>query len=367
VPIGIYIHIPFCNGKCPYCDFYSLNESNNESLKNLYTDALIREIYSYKGKKLTADTLYFGGGTPNLMGSARLVKIINSVCEVFGKPSEITAEVNPSSDLSDFFVPLKTAGLNRISVGLQSGINSELLDLGRKHTAESVQKTIADARNSGINNISVDIMVGIPNQTLKSLEQTLSFALSLKSEHISAYLLKIEEGTLFFKNRESLNIADEDSSAEMYEFMSRYLTQKGFNHYEISNFCKEGKESRHNLKYWHCEEYLGFGAAAHSFFKGKRYYYPRDIMDYIEGKPPVDDGDGGDFEEYAMLGLRLSEGISDSECIIRFGHPLPDGTKKAAKFLAKSGFVTFDGERIAITQKGFSVSNTIIEELIFGR
>lgn len=188
--------------------------------------------------------------------------------------------------MSEFISAVKNAGVNRVSVGMQSGVGSELRELGRKHSASDVVRTVETVREQGIENISLDLMVGIPNQTMESLKHSLDFAIGLSPSHISAYLLKIEQGTPFYNKRQSLNIADDDLSADMYLFVSEYLIKNGYGRYEISNFCKKGMESKHNLKYWNCEEYLGFGASAHSYFNGRRFYYPRDIQGYIKGISP---------------------------------------------------------------------------------
>ena len=361
--LGAYIHIPFCNGKCPYCDFYSMN--GDAQLKESYTKALICEIEDYKGKSLVCDTLYFGGGTPLELGAERLCRVIEKAKEVFGKPKELTVEVNPGSSLAHAFSALAKSGVNRISIGMQSAVDSELKALGRKHTSEQVRTAVLEARAAGIDNISLDIMLGIPLQTAQSLEYTVEFAAQLKVQHLSAYLLKIEEGTPFYQRRETLGYANDDQMANFYEQMCTLAKRFGYDHYEISNFARKGFESAHNLKYWRCEEYLGIGCSAHSFFEGRRFFYPRDIKGYIDGQVlPIDDGEGGSFEDYLMLGLRLFEGISEKQCKERFGVEFSPHMMANIKMLCANGLAHYDGDSLALTEKGFLLSNEIIAMLL---
>lgn len=256
--LGLYLHIPFCDGKCPYCDFYSIK--NDKKTIDEYVANLNKKILSYKDKNFIADTVYFGGGTPSLLGTERIISILNTVKQGFGDvSSETTLEVNPdSASLLDFEM-LKFYGVNRISVGLQSANENELRSLGRKHTALDAAKTVDEVRKSGIKNISLDLMIGISGQTLNSLENSINFCANLDVSHISAYILKIEEGTAYYKNKNNLILPDEDTVCDFYEYMVKKLSSCGFNQYEISNFAKAGQESKHNLKYWNCEEYLGIG------------------------------------------------------------------------------------------------------------
>ncbi len=362
--IGLYLHIPFCVSKCPYCDFYSFRADN--SAKDEYTDALIKSINdNYRLYGLKADTLYIGGGTPSVLGGERLSKIINTARKTFvSDGAEITVECNPYGLTQGFFFALSECGVNRISLGLQSSADAERKKLGRRGTAEDVKNAVSYARLAGIENISLDVMLGIPEQTLKSLENTLKFCVGEGIPHISCYILKIEENTPFYKMRDTLNLPDDDTVADMYLFMCEYLERHGIMQYEISNFAKQGCESRHNLKYWRCEEYLGLGAAAHSFINGKRFYYPRDEKAFVCGAKPVSDGTGGDFTEYAMLRLRLASGLVNSELKERFGFCIPEEMRMRAKIFEKNGLLISDENGIRLTRKGFLVSNTVISELI---
>lgn len=361
--IGVYVHVPFCEGKCPYCDFYSV--APTEKLKNEYTSAVISDIGKYKGRKIQADTLYLGGGTPILLGAENISRIIRTAKDVFGlENAEITIESNPSFALREELEQLAQSGINRLSLGMQSAVEKELKSLGRRHSPSAVKNTVETAKKSGISNISVDWMIGTENQTAETLRQTADFIAELDISHVSCYMLKIEQGTPYYKRRKELRIADEDESAELYLQMCGLLEKQGFKQYEISNFAKNDMVSRHNLKYWNCEEYLGFGPAAHSFFNGKRFFYQRSLTDYINGTQPVGDGDGGDFEEYIMLRLRLADGIEDRECIRRFGHGIDKKMRKKAELFQKNGLCFSDDKGIRLTPKGFLLSNSIIFELL---
>lgn len=358
---GIYIHIPFCRSKCPYCDFYSMKMTDGAAER--YTDSLTETIKKQKEKyDIEADTLYIGGGTPSLIGADNISKIVNAA-KTFGNFTEVTVECNPSCVEDGFFEKTAAAGVNRISLGLQSAVDSERRSLGRLAGVREAEKCISLAHSAGIENISLDVMLGIPSQTEKTLDETLSFCVSSGAKHISAYMLKIEENTFFYKNRKKLDLPDDDFTADAYLRMVSFFEENGFSQYEISNFAAEGYESRHNLKYWTGDDYLGIGPAAHSFIGGKRFFYPRDIEYFINGGEPADDGDGGDLKEYIMLGLRLKKGISYDE-IIRRGGGSPDRLKEKIKMYTKYGLVSENQNGFGLTPRGFLVSNTIIESII---
>ena len=270
---GIYIHIPFCSKKCPYCDFYS--RSGTDKLYDEYTAAMLRSLGSspYRGEYAAA-TLYFGGGTPGLVGAERLALMIEEVKQDFGldtENSEITVELDPADESIDLDL-LKRVGVNRISIGLQSSDDRELKLLGRRHNAEQAERFIERVKASGFENYSLDLMLAIPGQTAESLERSVRFCAESGASHISSYILKIEPNTVFYKKRDELELPGDDEAADMYEYLCRLMSEYGYKHYEISNFCKEGFEGKHNLIYWHDEEYLGFGPSAHSFADGSRFY-----------------------------------------------------------------------------------------------
>lgn len=360
-PKGLYIHIPFCNGKCPYCDFYSVSP-DSKTVKN-YVDAVCREI---DNSNSIFDTVYFGGGTPSLIGSDNIAKIMGHINRSDG--CEATLECNPSDtggiNPTFDFSAVSESGINRISMGLQSADNRERTVLGRRGGREDVERAVLRATSAGINNISLDLMLGIPHQTTDSLSKSIDFCKNSGAKHVSAYILKIEEGTPFYSIKNTLELPDEDETCDLYLHAVSELEKAGFYQYEISNFSHKGFESKHNLKYWRCEEYLGVGASAHSFFNGKRFYYERSIADFVCGKPPVDDGEGGDEDEYIMLALRLTEGLVFNNFRNRFGKDFSEDKIKTAKNLEKAGLLTVTENGIALTVKGFLVSNSVISSLI---
>ena len=324
----------------------------------------LREAGARCGRE--ADTLYFGGGTPSLLGADRILRIVQAAREGFGlKNAEITMEANPSGDLSKLLSSVREGGVNRISLGLQSSVDEELALLGRRHTAEQARKAVRAARSAGFQNISLDLMLCIPGQTADSLKRSIAFCAEAGVEHVSAYLLKLEKGTPFFLQKDQMHLPDEEETGERYLLACEELERHGYRQYEISNFSRSGFESRHNLKYWHCEEYLGLGPAAHSFFNGKRFYFPRDINAFVSGNSPVDDGAGGDLEEYTMLALRLTEGLREAGCRSRFGRGIPEEYRVRAEKFRKTGLLYCDEAGIRLTRKGFLVSNTLIGEILF--
>lgn len=363
-PIGLYLHIPFCRSKCPYCDFYSFRGDAAEM--DGYCAALSQKISeSAEAFKRKADTLYIGGGTPSVLGAERLCTLINQAKQSFLLPqSEITVECNPYKLPPDFFDKLQEVGVNRVSIGLQSAVDEERRVLGRLSDKAGVEKTVRAAQNAGISEISLDVMLGVPKQTEHSLAETLSFCLSLGVGHISAYILKLEENTYFYSHRDALQLPDDDQTADLYLQMCETLEGAGLLQYEISNFAKPGEESRHNLKYWHCEEYLGLGPAAHSFINGERFYFPRNTEAFLSGCTPVKDGKGGDFSEYAMLALRLTEGLQEDKVRARFGHSIPKDLRKKAEDLEAHGLLLCDENGIRLTRNGFLLSNTVLAELL---
>lgn len=368
---GIYIHIPFCKSKCPYCDFYSV--CTNDSLKTRYVNALIDEIKTKKAfdgiydfSTFKPDTLYLGGGTPSSLPPEALFNIITEAKKAFNLPkdAEITVECNPNSNLEELIPHLKAAGVNRISLGVQSAVDNERKKLGRSANRDRVLEVVKLLKANGITNISLDLMLGIPNQTKDSLKESLDFLLECDVPHISTYILNIEKNTPFYKMQDKLNLPDEDLVCDLFEFTSSYLKENGFIHYEISNFCKEGFHSRHNTKYWLLEEYLGLGPSAHSFLGGKRYYFESDIESFINGKKPIFDCNGGDSEEYIMLRLRLKSGLNLNELKSLYGESEVKRILSKLDMFINNGLINFNNETISLTEKGFLISNSIISELI---
>lgn len=339
---GLYFHIPFCFNKCPYCDFYSVKYCEGESRN--YVKRVIEEIKKYSGE---FDTVYFGGGTPSAIPPELIGEILNASKEQFiiDENSEITVECNPKKELREIFEKYASYGINRISLGMQSAVDRERFALGRSAGRAEVERAVNAAKNAGIENVSLDLMLGIPNQTEESLTESLDFIDKMKVQHISAYMLKIEKDTRFYEMRDRLSLPDEDIVTELYLKTVKSLGELGFKQYEISNFAKDGYESRHNLKYWRLIPYLGIGKSAHSFWNGKRFYYDVDFN-------LIPDGDGGSDEERIMLSLRLNEGIDKSLL------------KKPYEQFIKMGLMGENKDRVYLTPEGMLVSNTIISELI---
>ena len=369
-PIGLYMHIPFCVSKCPYCDFHSAAISTPlqaEAALDAYAAALVRSIEEWAHRlPTTADTLYFGGGTPSLLGGSRLAQVIAAAQRHFClTDAEITLEANPADDLADTLSAFAAAGGNRLSLGMQSAVPAELALLGRRHTPADVARTMADARHAGIENISLDVMLGVSGQTVSSACHSVDVAADLGATHLSAYLLKIEPNTPYGACPPDL--PSEDDTVDLYHAAFARMDTHGYRQYEISNAALPNCESRHNLKYWLSQSYLGLGPAASSCVGGHRFTYPRDTAAFVAGNLPVEDPcDGapvGSAEEYALLRLRLTEGLSTAAFAARFGTPLPDEWVRRAAALPSS-LVIAEVEGIRLTREGFLLSNAIISRII---
>lgn len=361
---GLYIHVPFCVRKCPYCDFYSTAAHDTELFDD-YREAVLRNIKRYRqiSSDLPFDTVYFGGGTPSLLPASFFESIISELSDgCLAEDAEITMELNPGTADAEKVRALRRAGINRLSVGIQSAVDSELKDLGRIHTFSQAADIIRYAYDAGFENISADLMTGTMHQTPDTLEYSVNALCDLPLKHISSYMLKIEEGTEYFRRNIYSDLPDEDRTAEMYLQTVRLLAQRGFAQYEISNFSKPGYESRHNLKYWHCEEYIGIGPSSHSYFNGKRYEVPRDLKAFVSDEfqnELINEEEPGDLFEKAMLGLRLTEGFDLS--------PYPEYQdevfRRAEKYISH-GLAVRNGSRLSLTPEGFLVSNSIISDIL---
>ncbi len=350
--LGLYIHVPFCRRKCPYCDFYSL--AGSENLTDAYCDAVIRNIKSYGG---SFDTVYFGGGTPSLLAPQQIYRIL-SAADITAD-AEISAECNPDSadfrKLADFHA----AGINRISVGVQSLDDGDLHMLGRLHSAAQAAETIKSAQAAGFDNISADLMIGTPYQRQEQIISSINKLAELGTTHISAYMLKIEQDTVLAECPEKVSAcADSDTAADYYEAAVYALREHGYFQYEISNFSKADSECRHNLKYWRCEDYLGIGPSAHSCINGIRFAVPRDMDSFIHSprqETIITDENACGAEERMMLALRLAEGYDAADAGI-----FADDILKTAAPLGRAGLLNINGTRITLTVNGFLVSNEII-------
>ncbi len=369
--IGLYIHIPFCVSKCPYCDFHSAaigTPLQAQTALDTYTDALLCSMNVWAQRlSTTADTLYFGGGTPSLMGGERLARVIAEAQRLFGlADAEITLEANPADNLADTLSAFAAVGGNRLSLGMQSAVPADLALLGRRHTPADVARTMADARRAGIDNISLDVMLGIGGQTIATACHSVDAASDLGATHLSAYLLKIEPNTPY-GIRPPADLPSEDESVDLYHAAFERMEHHGYCQYEISNAALPGRESRHNLKYWQSLPYLGIGPAASSCVGGKRFTYPRDTAAFVAGCEPMEDpcegAPVGSPEEYALLRLRLTEGLSATDFTARFGTALPAEWVKNASSLPAQ-LVEADSARIRLTRDGFLLSNTLISRII---
>lgn len=369
--LGIYVHIPFCKSKCEYCDFYSIGGGRDRRVTDDYLQALadhIREAGRLAPEYLV-DTVYFGGGTPSFFGADNLEKILDEIHKSFrlSIEAEITLEANPDSVTLQSMKKLVRAGFNRISIGVQSDDDAMLKKLGRPHNFHQAKQAMTFARQAGFGNISLDLMYGLPNQTLTAWKETVLRIVGLRPEHISCYALKVEEGTPLWSYKDLANLPDDDTQADMYLAASDILRDYGYEHYEISNFAKKDFRSKHNMKYWTGGEYLGFGPTAASDFAGKRFTIVRDLHGYIDGIakketvlsecepiPPRERAG-----EYVMLRLRTSDGISAEEYERQYLMPFAP-LEKAMKRFEEKGFAVYENERWRLTERGWLVSNQII-------
>ena len=374
-PLGIYIHVPFCRSKCQYCDFYSLT-GKKECDFDGYLDAVCKHIKEAgpQAPDHIVDTVYFGGGTPSFFGADGMAAILTAIRKSFdvSPTAEITFEANPDSVTDRLLRRLRSEGFNRVSLGIQCDNDETLKQLGRPHTYEQAVQAVKKIRKHRFRNLSVDLMFGLPSQRLQDWEKTLRNVLRLKPEHISCYGLKVEEGTPLYDYQEFYNLADDDMQADMYLMAVKVLKAFGYRQYEISNFCRKGHVSRHNLKYWTGGEYLGFGPDASSDFGGCRFAMVRDLQGYIEGIQT-----GGrvlrEYQEvaprerageYLMMRLRTASGIDPQSYEKQHLLPFAPLEKKMLEFKERGwAEKTYDG-RWHLTAEGFLVSNTIISDLL---
>lgn len=373
-PLGLYIHIPFCRQKCAYCDFYSL--PGQDGRMDDYIAALCTHLTETASAASghTVDTVYFGGGTPTLLGEKRLGKLLKTIEKKYrlARDPEITLEANPESAGNwRALRALRKAGFNRLSLGMQSADDGALAVLGRIHTSADTRAAVDAARKAGFDNLSLDLIYGLPGQTLDRWRSDLAAAEDLTPEHLSCYGLQVEEGTPLYDRRDTLALPGDEAQAEMYLWTVEDLTRHGYRQYEISNFAKPGRESRHNLKYWTLSEYAGFGPGAHSDFGDTRYAYDRDLEGYIRGvrehapllseseRIPALERD----TEWIMLRCRTAEGLDPREFEQRF-------RRRFSCFLPvltacrEAGYAAEEEGRWRLTPRGFLVSNRIIGQLL---
>jgi oxygen-independent coproporphyrinogen-3 oxidase len=363
---GIYIHIPFCRSRCSYCDFATgLYESG---LAERYVHALVQEICSSDVAGASVDTIYFGGGTPSLLDPAQLERILVALKENFSveADAEVTLEINPGSITVEKLRDFRSLGINRASFGAQTFDDRELAKLGRSHTAADARRTFEDLRAAGFENVSFDLIAGLPGQTLAGWQRNVDEALELQPEHLSFYLLEVHSGTPLAQHIERglQPVPDDDLAAVMYERMLERAVSAGYEHYEISNLCRPGFQSRHNTKYWTGTPYFGFGCSAHSYDGAKqRWSNHRDVLKYVEsveqGSSPISEihdlTEHDIRSESLFLGLRLMRGVSVDLCT--------DYASDLEKF-KEAGLVEIEGDFIRLTRNGALLSNEVFSAFV---
>ena len=367
--LGIYIHIPFCASKCGYCDFYSL--AGCDKLMPKYHNALLQHIRESAPqlRQYYTDTVYFGGGTPSYYGARRICDIFNALKRsgLVYKTAEVTVEVNPDSVKYHDLVALRSEGVNRLSIGAQCADDDLLKLINRRHNWNQVVQTVKNARDAGFENISLDLIYGLPSQSKEDWAATLNRALELRPEHLSCYGLKLEEGTPMYDYKDSVILPDDDAQADMYLYTCETLERYGYKQYEISNFAKPGFASKHNLKYWLLRDYMGFGPGAASCVGGIRYSYVRDLQKYISGVQS-DDTIIDEYEkiglldraaEYLMLGMRTVRGISEREYHRIYRSDFAPLEELLNEYQRK-GWAVMENGRWLFTPSGFLLSNLLI-------
>lgn len=374
--IGIYIHIPFCVRKCNYCDFLSFPAENK--CQRQYVDCLIKEIQEFPRNQfrtcVEADTVFVGGGTPSILTARQMERIFCALreCIPISEQAEITIECNPGTATYDKFCAYQRMGINRISFGVQSAVEEELERLGRIHTFSEAVSSFWLARKAGFKNINIDLMSAIPGQTLSSYRHSLEQIVALSPEHISAYSLIVEEGTPFYEKYRKKPPVDEDTDREMYALTKEFLSQHGYERYEISNYAKSGYECQHNLKYWSGKDYVGFGIGASSRIKNIHYKNESDFLKYKEkiqtNKPTVYVEEKMDIcaemLEFILLGLRKIEGISRTEFRNRFSRDIVERYGEVIRKFEQEELLTVQGDRIAFTDRGLDISNYVLCEFL---
>lgn len=361
--LGLYLHIPYCSSKCHYCDFYSIGKST--CVPDGYIQALLREIQRFTRQHgqqaLCPDTVYFGGGTPSLLTPKQVETVLNFVQPAHD--TEITLECNPEHATLALLQGFRAAGVNRISFGVQTAFDESLARLGRHHTAEQARQALTLARQAGFSNISGDVMLALPGYTNEELNATLRLLSEGGCTHISSYLLKIEPKTVFGK-RPPAHLPDEDAAADFYLACVDRLAALGYRQYEISNFAQPGFEGRHNLLYWHCQDYLGVGVTAASCFNGERFSTPPGMDAFIQQPAAYEPEGPCTADDFIMLQLRLCEGLSLSRLKQDWSVIWDAQRLSFCQKLQKEGLALFDGETLRLTPRGFLLQNSILCELL---
>lgn len=360
---GLYFHIPYCPSRCRYCDFHSTGGA--AAVPEAYVEALLAALARHRPQ--AADgiwrpaTVYFGGGTPGLLSPAQVARLLGAARPLPG--AEITLEMNPEGAEEEKLAGYRAAGVNRLSFGVQTAREDSLHRLGRRHTAGQARQALRRARAAGFTKLSGDIMLALPGYSSAEFDETLALLQEEKVQHISAYLLKIEPGTPFGKAPPA-GLPTEDEAADFYLYAVERLEKAGYPQYEISNFARPGHESRHNLLYWDCRDYLGLGAAAHSCLSGRRLAFPPDTAAFIEGSLPLRQEGTLDAEDYLMLRLRLAEGLCEKTMAERFGLRLTDRQQALLGQFEKAGLARKTPGGWALRPPGLLVQNSLLAELL---
>lgn len=373
--IGLYLHFPFCVKKCAYCDFLSFPAA--EDVKHIYAAAMIREIrgYAHAARDSVVTSIFLGGGTPSIMPMRALREIFKALYDSFqiAPDAEITMEMNPGT-VSEAVLSFVFDYIGRVSLGVQSAVDSELKMLGRIHSFADAERSVRLLRESGVRNLNLDLMSGIPDQTVESWKETLEAAVSLKPEHISAYSLSVEEHTEFRRLQKAgrLHLPDEESEREMYRLTKELLLQSGYEQYEFSNYAREGFRCRHNMRYWKRGDYLGFGLGASSLFRSSRWHNTRNLEHYFEHS--ADPGQlvremeqldkRAEIEETMFLGLRMSDGVSDAEFTEAFGLSYRELYGEVIGRHIADGLLAEEGDRIFLTPRGVEISNVVLADYL---
>ncbi len=358
--LGVYIHVPYCRQKCNYCDFYSQGGAN--SVPSGYVDAVKRDIQAAGGcLPLRPNTVYFGGGTPCLLTPLQVRDIISALCPPQG--AEVTLEANPESVTAHSLEGYIKAGVNRLSLGAQTASDETLKILGRRHTSQQTRLALENARRVGFKNISGDIMLALPNYSTDEMKRTVEMLAGGGCVHISSYMLKTEKGTPFYNSAPD-GLPNDDESADFYLQCVQELAKHGFEQYEISNFAQKGFESRHNLIYWTCEDYMGFGPAAHSSVAKKRFSNASDTLSFIE-RPPVQKSEGEvTHEDYIMLSLRLASGLCLQTLKTDWGYEFSKRHVQFCEKLHKEKLAVFENDKLKLTPKGMLLQQSILCEIL---
>ncbi|MEF2902368.1 MAG: radical SAM family heme chaperone HemW [Terrisporobacter sp.] len=374
--LGLYIHIPFCVTKCKYCDFNSFKIDLNEKIKYLNYLGEEMKLYKEEIKNREIDSVFVGGGTPSILNENEINILFEKIKENFNIKSnaEITMECNPGTLTLNKLKVMKKSGVNRLSIGLQAVQNHHLKYIGRIHTFEEFEKNYHDAKQMGFDNINIDLMYALPNQSREDWMESLEKVVKLNPTHISAYSLILEENTELFKmyERDEFNLLDENTDIEMYEYTIDYLKSHGYNQYEISNYAKDNFECKHNVLYWKCEEYVGIGASASGYFNGIRYNNICELDNYekmiLEGEKPIEWEEKlsikDEIEESIFLGLRMNEGIQISDFKEKYNFDFEKEYKNEIEKLSKMELIEIDNNLMKLTQKGREISNSVFVEFI---